>query len=162
MNRKASISDVPFIGAMMMVFIVSATVGFYLSQEFYNNPVIQADPTAANITQVSQDFYCGTPDNLGLAVFFGSVMVAVMLAFLFGQNAIFKAITIIMMILLNGVNIIYQMWGEEYFSSSAITNFTACMPKVQFIMEHFVLFALLSSALIIIALFYRGGSGREF
>lgn len=145
-----------------MVFIVSTTVGFYLSAEFSSNSVIQANPTAANITQVSQNFYCGTPDNLGLAVFFGSVMVAVMLAFLFGQNAIFKAITVIMVILLNGVNVIYQMWGEEYFGSSVIASLTACMPKVQFIMEHFVIFGLLASALIIIALFYRGGSGREF
>lgn len=146
----------------MIVFIVATTIGFYINSEFASNPIIMANPTAGNITAISTSFYCGTPDNLGLAVFFGSVVVSVMLSFLFGQNSIFKAVTIVMVILFNGVNIIYQMWGENYFASSVIASFTACMPKVQFIMEHFVLFGLLVSALIIIALFYRGGSGREF
>jgi len=162
MNKRASISDVLFIGVSLIVLIIAVTIGFFFSSEIATNSLFLNNSVAANITQVSQDFYCGTPDNLALFVMFGSLVIAVMLAFLFGQQSIFKAITIVMLILFMGVSVIFQMWGEEFFSSSIVANLVACMPKTQFIMEHFVIFALLSSALIIIALFYRGGSGREF
>lgn len=162
MNKRGSISDVLFIGVTLIVFIIAITIGFFFSSEIATNSVFLNNSVAANITQVSQDFYCGTPDNLAMFVMFGSLVIAVMLAFLFGQQSIFKAITIIMLILFTGVSVVFQMWGEEFFASGIVASLVACMPKTQFIMEHFVLFALLSSALIIIALFYRGGSGREF
>lgn len=162
MNRRGSISDVLFIGVMLVTFVIAVTIGFYVNAAFASNAVIMANPTAGNITAISTNFYCGTPDNLGLAIMFGSLVVAVMLAFLFGQNSIFKAITIIMMILFMGISVVFQIWGEEFFASSVISSLTACMPKVSFILENFVIFALVSCALIIVALFYRGGSGREF
>ena len=162
MNHKGSISDVLFIGAMLITFVIAVTVGFYLNSEFASNPIIMANPTAGNITALSTSFYCGTPDNLALAVMFGSLVIAIMLSFLFGQNSIFKAITIVMTILLMGVSVVFQLWAETFFASSIVSSLVACMPKTSFILENFVIFALLSCALVIIALFYRGGSGREF
>jgi LPXTG-motif cell wall-anchored protein len=156
MNKRASIEDTIFIGIALMCFIVAVTIGFYINSMFASNPLITANPTAGNITAITTGFYCGTPDNLGMAIFFGSMVIAVMLAYLFGQNPIFKAITIVFLILFTGVTVIFQMWWEGYSASSAIASVIACLPKTGFIMNHFVVAGLLCSVLILIALFYKG------
>ena len=156
MNRKGSIEDTIFIGIALMCFIVAVTIGFYINSMFASNPLIIANPVAGNITAISTAFYCGTPDNLGMAIFFGSVVIAVMLAYLFGQNPIFKAITVVFLILFTGVTIVFQMWWEGYSTSTAVSAVIACLPKTGFIMNHFVVAGLLCSALILIALFYKG------
>jgi len=161
MNRRGSIEDTLFIGVALMVLIISVVIGFYINAQFASNPLVQANVISKNITDISTSYYCGTPDNLGLAVFFGSVIIAVMLAYLFGQNPIFKAITIVFLVLFTGASVVFQLWWEGFSASSSISGVIACMPKVGFIMGHFVVMGLLCSCFILIALFYRGRSGGD-
>lgn len=166
-NTKGSTLDVATVIVVgLVVFAIAALFGNLFFDAYYAQaqaiPIMANSNATMSILYEGEFFYSNTADNLALAIFMGANLAAAIMAFIFGQNPVFKAFLIIVNLFYLVFAGIFQLWWEYYGSNSVWAGVIGNFPKMNFILNNLAIFALVSIFIITVALFAKGRQEGNF
>lgn len=162
MNRRGSTFDVVVGLVMLVALVTSFFVGHLLISETVNTGVFDSTNSSKEIMNKGVSFYQSVPDNIIFGAYFGSIIVAAILAYLFGQHIIFRVIGFIVDMLYLFTGVVVQMWWETFSVQENFSSLVLYYPKTAFLLDHAVLAGLLGIIVITVALFASKRRGGGF
>lgn len=158
-GERGSTLDVSVMVLGIVVFVVCALVGNLMMNEYYAQaqqiPVMANSNVTMSILYEGVWYYENTADNIAVAIFMGANIAAAVLAFIFGQNPIFKGFLLIVNMLYIVFAGVFQLWWENYGSNAAFASVIVNLPKANYILSNLAIFALVGVAIITLALFAK-------
>jgi len=156
MSKKGSTFDAIAALLALSIFIGAALIGHVIYNQVVSTGSLNGSNYSVAILAQGTQYYTTTADNVGFGIYMGSVLMAVALAYIFGQNPLFKFIAILLDMLFLIFSVIIATWWDSFSTNSNFSTVTTYYPKIFFLLDHSVLMTLLTITIISIALYASG------
>ena len=164
-SKKGSYFDLFYIAIVLFVSALMIFVGFLVVSTFNNKIQAQSDISASTKAMINDKIAGKYPpvfDKLYLLVFIGSLLTALIGAWMIDTHPVFFIVGIIILIVICIITIALHNTYERFIAEPAFSSMVVSFPIINFFMQHILQIIIACAILVMIVLYAKPKQEAQF
>lgn len=157
-SKRASYFDLFFIAIVLFVSALMIFVGFMVVSAFNNKIQAQSDISASTKAMINDKIAAKYPpvfDKLYLVIFIGSLLTALIGAWIIDTHPVFFVVGIIILIVICIITITLHNVYERFIAEPTFSSMIVSFPIINFFMQHILQIIIACAILVMIVLYAK-------
>lgn len=157
-SKKASYFDLFFIAIFLFISALMIFIGFMVVSAFNNKIQAQSDISASTKAMINDKITAKYPpvfDKLYLVMFIGSLLTALVGAWMIDTHPVFFVVGIIILVVICIITMVLHNAYERFVAEPAFSSMIVSFPIINFFMQHILQIIIACAILVMIVLYAK-------